>query len=249
MPLSTGLSIDIPLTTIAAAKRASKNAAMEAFTKTNSMVAAKSQIDHLERVFESNLNLKSLNLLSSTVVLPEIARNRLLFDQISDEAIKGGYRIFTNTSVITPKSLQVAASKYHNSRPDLVLYHPTDYCAYVIKNQDGVQDLSLKAGLTENKQTDESVTLGQLLGEMEKVAGDLPGSLLLDTELTVKDKVFTVIELFGLIVDFQHGTCKAYKLEMDFRARYSTLYIGDKSLCLNDSISRLFEALQKPKTS
>ena len=132
------------------------------------------------------------------------------------------------------------------------MYHTTRHRVYIIKNenrqdedQDEDQDLSLIAGVTENKCQADSDPVGQLLGEMEKVAGDLAYKNLQDGDLSEEEKVFRYIELFALTIDFEQGMCQVYKLKMDFLATCSTLYIGDKKLYLNEGVNRLFEALEK----
>ena len=104
------------------------------------------------------------------------------------------------------------------------------------------RDLILRAGVTEHKcQTDSD----PLLGEMEKVAGDLAYNTLEDGNLSGEKKIFQCIELLALTVDFEEKMCQVYKLKMDFLASCSTLYVGDKRLHLNEGVNRLFEALEK----
>ena len=260
---ATLVSIDLRLITITRAKEAAKEAAKDAIKYVLSIiesdVAGHLDVSQLITGYEHSCKLEP-DLQSSSIELPEIARNQLLFSQISEMAHEKGYCVATNKSVIDPATPCV--SKHHKSRPDLILYHTKHYHAYVIKSitdedrqdedhQDEDQDedriLTLKAGVAENENQTGSDTLGQLLGEMEKVAGDLAFRNIADLSVSEKERAFQCIELFGLTIDVEQSMCKVYKLKMDFLKNCSTLSIGNRGLHLDEAVNRLFGALHQPE--
>ena len=163
-----------------------------------------------------------------------------------------GYCVATNKSAIDAAP---PVSKHYKSRPDLVLYHTTHYRAYIIKSitdedhQDEDQDedrvLTFKAGVAEDKHRTGSDTLGQLLVEMDKVAGDLAYRSVTNGRVSEEERVFQCIELFGLTIDFEQSMCQVYKLKIKFLENCSALYIGNRGLHLDEAVNRLFGALHK----
>ena len=132
----TWVSIDLRLITITRAKEAAKDAAKEAAKEAfkiateyvlgiivdgrldvPQLITQVSQLEHRE--YEHSCECES-DLQNSSIELPEIARNQLLFSQISEMAHEKGYCVATNKSAIdaTPP-----VSKHYKSRPGLVLYH------------------------------------------------------------------------------------------------------------------------------
>ena len=128
------VSIDLRVITITRAeaameayKEAYKEATMEALKMVtkymdgnldgSQLIAQVRQLQHGEHEHRHECEL---DLQSSTIALPEIARNQLVFSQISEVAHQKGYHVITNKSDTT-----VAASKYYKSRPDLVSHYPS----------------------------------------------------------------------------------------------------------------------------
>ena len=79
---------------------------------------------------------------------------------------------------------------------------------------------------------------------MEKVAGDLASYHL------VTYQNLSRIEIYGLIVDFDHVSSQSlvHKLTMDFANGMSHLHSGKLTLPINDGINRLFFALDNFKS-
>ena len=92
---------------------------------------------------------------------------------------------------------------------------------------------------------DSSNITGQLMAEMEKVAGDLASIYLQDTAVPDEKKEFQYIELIGFVTDFAKSICKVYKLVMDFYNSKSTLYSGEQELESNDALNRLILTLEQ----
>ena len=115
--------------------------------------------------------------------------------------------------------------------------------AYDSQEEEEEDDVTLTAGVTENKLRGSNNALGQLLASMEKVAGDIAYQNIVNGP--EERKVFRCITIFALSIDFVKDECKVYKLEMDFSGRRSKLYVGDKALDLPDGVNRLFGALQQ----
>ena len=103
--------------------------------------------------------------------------------------------------------------------------------------------MTLKGGVTENKCQDDADSLGQLLAEIDKVAGDLAFKNFQDGNLSDEERIFKFIEIFALTINFNQETCHVYKLKMDFIETCSTLYIGKRVLSLNEGLNRLFRLL------
>ena len=104
------------------------------------------------------------------IELPEIMYNEPFFSQIEKVATDMGLTVVNKKNIDT--SIISKASQYMNFRPDLVVYHSDNLVAYVVHTVDTEPDVTLMGGMTENKLLKREA-LGQLLGGMEKVAGDL----------------------------------------------------------------------------
>lgn len=142
---------------------------------------------------------------ASNVDFPEVAFNAALFDQINKVAQMKGYQVFANksntTNTVSCKPFPV--STYFNSRPDLVLYQDTDCRAYLVKynskEPEEEEEVTLRAESKLHIDVEVKV-LGQLLAEMEKVAGDL-AIRHLASKNAPRNKVFHVLEIFGFVID------------------------------------------------
>ena len=185
------------------------------------------------------------------VEVPEKMNNNMLKTIVTREAQSMGYFVATDQSTAIAKT---RASQFFASRPDLVLYHP-DKCHGCIIVDEGTAETEsepssptprviLTAGLTENKLHTTTDVLGQLLGSMEKLAGDLAWMYVTNGSIPLENIAFHQIDLYGLIVNFVKFKCKIYKLKMAFDENSSTLYIGDNELDLTQGIVRLLQTLE-----
>ena len=139
--------------------------------------------------------------------LPEVATNHVMWSRLYLTAVGMGYDVIENKSSIAKVDdchYNPQASKYYLSRPDIVLYKPKKLCAYIniVNVDDEIQSRQtiLRGAVSENKlklSDDSSKTMGQLLAEMEKVAGDSASMYLMDAAVPDEKKDFRYIELMG----------------------------------------------------
>ena len=144
--------------------------------------------------------------------VPEVMYNELFFSQVKEEATKMGYTVVTNKCNISDSDLAIVStpSRYSLSKPDLVIYHSEELVGYVIhapvdeepnEELNEEPDVTLSAGVTENKLDIESQKLGQLLAGMEKVAGDIAFLHLSQAGIPFIKRKFKFIQVYGLQVN------------------------------------------------
>ena len=198
----------------------------------------------------------------------ELTLNKLLLQIVAPVAINLGYIITANS----PKGSDETVgqfSRFSSSRPDLALYSKYHHCGfYLIKREEALpedkqgdtQDPALLVpscdvsvlkgrescicgGITEAKLSSAAKSpLYQLVGGMENLAGDL-----VVHHLRSCNSSFSLVKIYGLIIDYDSFTCDVYLLEMNFTKRESLLYEGEH-LDLNVGINRLLSTLEKWKS-
>ena len=177
----------------------------------------------------------------------EYADNKLICRQLASAARSKGYIVETNKSTVSNK-----VSKYFSSRPELVIYHPTKLHAYTLvtpspseeaeefgeEKELHPRDVTLRGGTAEHK-TDghgSKDVMGQLLGGMEKVGGDMALHYIQSSD----NPSFQEIKVYGLLVK---QICTAHKLTMDFNTSGSCLESADEELGLSEGLNRLLQTL------
>ena len=183
--------------------------------------------------------------------LGEVAQNTLIYSQLMAVVKRMGYVIQTNKARST---LECSNVSFSSSWPDLIIYHPKQLLGCVINSTpdseggdgesgaDTGEPVTLVGAVTEHKQGSGQFPLGQLLGNMEKVAGDLGEVCIRDTE-----RIFDEITVYGLIVNLQQRSCTAHKLSMRFEHNQSTLHSSEEETALNDGLNRLLHILDSYK--
>ena len=171
----------------------------------------------------------------------ELTMNSYLRNRIVQIAEGLGYIVKTNKSAVVGKANQ--SSRCYTSRPDLSIISGKYHCGFTVIEQESgePEEFIVTAATTENKQSCSGDEMPQLLGNMEKVAGDV----VLHHLKVCETKLFSFVEVYGLIIDYNTDTCTAHKLKMDFHAKNSYLYNGDKELPLSQAIDRLITTLQR----
>lgn len=118
-----------------------------------------------------------------------------------------GYTVITNKSNISDLVIVSKPSRYSLSKPSRVIYHSEELVASVVhapvdeesdKELDEEPDVTLSAGVTENKLDVKYQKLGQLLVGMEKVAGDIAFLHLSQVSIPFIKKKFKFIQVYGL---------------------------------------------------
>ena len=243
--------VDLRVTTVSLAEEAIKTAIETTVDRIAGIINSNKEIDkvQLAQIAKSQIAICQ----SPAIHLPEIANSQLMWSAISKKGAELGYIVTTNKSKIaiddSGSTFNPQASKYFSSKPDLVLYNPKKLRVFVVvttdDEEDGIQNTVLNGVVTENKLEDNSNAVGQLLAGMEKVTGDLACIHLQDGDIPSSEKEFRYIQVFGLIIDFEKLTCKAYKLLIDFCESTSTLYCGKQELQLNEGVNRLLKTLEQ----
>ena len=187
--------------------------------------------------------------------IPETMLNEMVKCQVQKEAESMGFVVASNTSTIDNALIQ--GSQYFNSRPDLTIYHSGKSVAYVIQGTQTDEEtgeemdeephkVTITAGGVTEQKLKVKDDLGQLLRGMDKVAGHA-AYMHLRRRLPIAEKVFDIIQVFGLLCYYGTRKCKAYKLMIDFLKKRSTLFYGAEDVCLATGISRLFATLKSAK--
>jgi hypothetical protein len=235
------------LTDIAASANALAEATKSVFEtdfregdKSELMLAAQRQLQHFPMQPDQLLRPIKFN---------ELTANSVLVDVLSAKAESLGCIVTTNSSGCSSNK----TSKYYRSKPDLVIYK--EDCAYVvIKDAPASDETSEEStdettthtiGVTENtvKVKASGDIVGQLLGGMDKVAGELAYEHLRNGELPIEIRLFRQIKVYGLIIDLEGGKSRPYMLNMDFVTKCSVVYRGRQELDLVASINRLLSCL------
>ena len=178
--------------------------------------------------------------------IPEEMYNEMLFSQIEKYAVNNGLAVVSNQSSVDGDVSHY--SQFFRSRPDLIIYNSKSddqKAAYLLstanEEQDMESDVTLKAGMTEHKLKVKDA-LGQLLGGMEKVAGDVAYRHL-RKDLSVVKRAFQFIHVYGLLCDLGTRKCRTYKLEMDFKMQQSKLFQGQEILEISEVVPRFLATL------
>ena len=101
--------------------------------------------------------------------------------------------------------------------------------------------MTLRGGTAEHK-TDghgSKDVMGQLLGGMEKVGGDMALHYIRSSD----NPIFQEIKVYGLLVNLEKQICTAHKCTMDFNTSGSCLESGDEELGLSEGLNRLLQTL------
>jgi hypothetical protein len=101
---------------------------------------------------------------------------------------------------------------------------------------------ALIGAISENKLKDAMDVLGQLLGGMEKMAGDLAYEYIRSG--SEKFQRFNKIQLTGLVMDYREDECEVYELTIDFEKNLSILHGGQQKLRISDATNRLISKLE-----
>ena len=110
---------------------------------------------------------------------------------------------------------------------------PTHCHAFLVTADcdEGEEEVSIAAAVTENKLDSCDSAVPQLLAGMEKVAGDIAYRFV--TSQSHEDRVFQHIDIFALVINHRDANCKAYQLHMNFKSTRSVLYYSDTLLSLS----------------
>lgn len=201
-----------------------------------------------DKVDEAKSTVIALKEETNKAILPcvEITRNQIICDMIVPRATEMGYIVKTNTSAAVEGESPWPVSKFFNSRPDLVIYHPQKLqaCLVVSDEESDTESLedekvTLRSGITENKNVTKRSGKAQLLAGMDKVAGDIA------SEYTRRyEKLFDEIVVYGLIMKLDDEKCSVHKLIMDFNTHVSTFESGKEEILIVDGVNRLLKVLE-----
>ena len=258
--METRLCIDLELTTVSAASAATSaavSAAVSNMCKVMLDMMRRSDYQDIkafvEKVHTGEVSVPApvepIPAPPSLCNIPEVMYNELFFSQVKEAATDMGFTVTTNKSNFS--GFISRASRYSSSKPDLVIYHGKELLAYVVhapgKEPDSEEepDVTLSAGMIENKLDEQQQHLGQLLAGMEKVAGDIAFLYLNHRHTPIKKKIFKFIQIYGLLVNHTSRSCKVYKLVMDFEKGQSLLYVGQQELTPSVAMSRLLATMKE----
>ena len=129
---------------------------------------------------------------------------------------------------------------YHRARPDfMICVNLLGVVVLLESNEDEDEPLETLTGfITENKCASTTNHVGQLLGSMEKLSGDIAA-----VRLRANEK-FGAITIHGLLVSYSKKEARPYLLNMDFKSCISTLQVGHE-LELAEAFRRLLYLIVK----
>ena len=208
--------VDLRLVTCSQAEEATKKATKNAFESVKHLVSSSEEIDKSQPLVQIDGLMMSGEMptsgevptsgelsmsveMPSPMSLPDIATSHVMWSRLYHAAVGMGYDVIENKSSIAKVGdchYNPQASKYYLSRPDIVLYKPKKLCAYinvvdVDDESQSMQTLIVLRGANKLKLLDDSSkVMGQLLAEMEKVAGDLASMYLKDAAVPDEKKDF-----------------------------------------------------------
>ena len=169
----------------------------------------------------------------------EITSNVLLARQINRVAEPWGYKVLANSSKPFEDEHPVNSSRFFRSKPDLIFFNLDSNHVMTtmeeLEDEDEVEVLHAATGECNMSFTTEEDILPQLLGNFEKVAGDVVQERL----IRGKRKHFDEIILYGLLINYKQKSCRIYKLHLDFVNRTSFLEQGQERLPLSDAVNNL----------
>lgn len=200
------LQVDCQVITLTSYTKMVSQAILYGLEEGSKVEASKVTTDLVNKLEQRFIQARPVKVVQSQ----ELTRNKILMENISEQAIGKGYSVSTNTSSgIEGYNSSYKTSRYHLSRPDLTIFHPKSYSAYLLMTKDDEDDETdrgmrmdfLQAGTTENKLTTGGGGDGlpQLLAGMEKIAGDLS-----KYHLKTKKKYFDLVWIYGLLIDHGH---------------------------------------------
>ena len=163
--------------------------------------------------------------------------NKMLLDQITAVVEPLGYNSVGNTKNGLLDG-EHKYSRFHSSKPDLMFASKLQHCAYAVHAHVFEEEIELTGSVTENK-LPISAPIYQLLGNMEKLAGDLAYF-----HLRSCGKHFSKIIIYGLIIVAQSDCSKGYKLVMDFDKRNSTFTFDDHEQDLNAGLNKFIQQMK-----
>ena len=167
-----------------------------------------------------------------TVTIQEETLNVYVKDRITAVAERIGYTVATNKSAVLTSPTN-HYSRFATSRPDLYMYSSKHHCSFVLNNQDYLEGV-----VTENK-IPTSNPQAQLLGTMEKLAGDLLHEHLRNCSTDVR-----YIKIYGMVLNYEQNRSKAYRLSMDFQKKSCTLEEEMESFEIEWGLNRLLAQME-----
>ena len=164
----------------------------------------------------------------STVALQEESLNTYVKEKIAAVARSLGYIVATNKST----SPMDHYSRFASSKPDLYMCSRQHHCGFVVEHN------YLQGMVTENK-INNSNPRAQLLGNMEKLAGDLVHHHLQSCGI-----VFEHVRIYGLILNYADNLSTSYCLKMNFKSKSSTFEEEMETLSVERGLNRLLAQMQ-----
>ena len=211
----------------------------------------KNAVEEAEKLASKNESIQTvlgpikalMNAKPTILKVKELSLNDFVANQIQAVAGGLGYEVETDNSRLfksDPKKFNL--SRFHTSRSDLFIYNHNCQDCYVVDDK-----AKLVVGTSENGDTGEQDPIPQLLGNMEKVAGNVAYHWLMYGKSGAR-KAFKYIIVYGLTLDYEKTTAYTYKLTMDFKIRGSTFLYGERPLHLENGLESFFRdniSLQK----
>ena len=186
-----------------------------------------------------------------SVVAQELTFNVLL-SQIKGYAEEMGYVAVGNVknALVTGNN---PFSRFHTSRPDNFFVNKHQHCGYVVLDEGDLEEklvLDERDCDTSDDDDDDVIhhrcdklpiatPLHQLLGSMEKLAGNLAYFHLKNCSTE-----FRSIKVYGLIICSQNKTSRGYSLIIDFKKRTSVCFEDISESDLNSGVSKLLRHMK-----
>ena len=178
------------------------------------------------------------------VTTSENTTNTIFKEQVASIANRLGLEVTTNKSRIINDLKEVPhCTRVYSSQPDLAIYSLKHCVGAIVQDSitsDDANDTDISSGGTveaKNSIDNYNDVLCQLIGNMEKLSGDLAYYHLNN------GKLFTQIVIYGLMINYNKRECTAHRLTMDFSAKVSTFLTGEEPISLQEGASRLLASV------
>ena len=148
--------------------------------------------------------------------------------------------VFTNTSKVFPDTR--AISMFSSSKPDLMMFRKDNPEIGVFCQCNVEEDVNEDMETEESEEEYITDPLAQLLGNMEKVAGEMVKVFIIND---ATGKRIEILKIYGIIINCKMNICEHYLLTLKLtEPGYTLLEKGSKNLEIHTALQRILACLK-----
>ena len=162
--------------------------------------------------------------------------------------------VYTNTSKVLHDTR--AISMFSSSKPDLMMFHRDNPETGVVcqRNVEVEEDMETEeteeyvtlSGMASENKLDHHVfnsPVAQLLGNMEKVAGEM-AKVFITKDTCTMEKI-ELFKIYGIIINYKTNSCEPYLLTLKLtEPSYTMLQKGSENLEIHTALQRILACLK-----